>query len=78
MDLALKEYMTFRIWYGNYKCKVMPFRFTNSLATFQQHMNNMLFDYLNVFYITYLNDIIVYFNNSLKYKIYVKKVLTRL
>ena len=35
----------------------------------------MLFDYLNVFYITYLNNIIIYFNNPLKYKIYIKKIL---
>ncbi|MAD82660.1 MAG: hypothetical protein CL912_06835 [Deltaproteobacteria bacterium] len=38
-------------------------------------MNNMLFDYLNVFYITYLNNIIMYFNNFLKHKVYVKKAL---
>ena len=41
-------------------------------------MNNMLFDYLNIFCITYLNDIIMYFNNPLKYEVYIKKVLARL
>ena len=38
----------------------------------------MLFNYLNVFYITYLNNIIIYFNDSLKHEVYVKKVLARL
>ena len=41
-------------------------------------MNNVLFDYLDVFCIAYLNDIIVYFNDSLKYEVHVKKVLARL
>ena len=41
-------------------------------------MNNVLFDYLDIFYIAYLDDIIIYFNNSLKYEVYVKKVLARL
>ena len=38
-------------------------------------MNNVLFDYLDIFCIAYLNDIIIYSNNFLKYKVYVKKVL---
>jgi hypothetical protein len=38
-------------------------------------MNNILFDYLDVFYIAYLNDILIYSKNKLEYKEYVKKVL---
>ena len=41
-------------------------------------MNNVLFNYLNVFCIAYLNNIIMYSNNLLKYEVYVKKVLIRL
>jgi hypothetical protein len=41
-------------------------------------MNDILFNYLNDFYTTYLNDIIIYSNNELEYKIYIKKVLERL
>ena len=41
-------------------------------------MNNVLFDYLDVFCTTYLNDIIMYSNDSLEYKVYVKKVLAHL
>jgi hypothetical protein len=41
-------------------------------------MNNILFDYFNNFCTTYLNDIIIYFNNELEHKTYIKKVLERL
>ena len=41
-------------------------------------MNNVLFNYLNDFCTAYLNDIIIYFNNKLKYKEYVCKVLLQL
>jgi len=35
----------------------------------------MLFDYLNNFYTTYFNDIIIYSNNKLEHETYMKKVL---
>jgi len=35
----------------------------------------MLFNYLNDFCTTYLNNIIIYFNNKLKYKEHVCKIL---
>jgi len=41
-------------------------------------MNTVLFDYLDDFYIIYLDDILIYLNNKLEYKEYVYKVLLRL
>ena len=41
-------------------------------------MNDVLFKYLDVFCIAYLDDILIYLDDPLKYKIYVKKVLDRL
>ena len=41
-------------------------------------MNDVLFDYLDDFCTAYLDDIIIYSNNELKYKTYMKKVLERL
>jgi len=35
----------------------------------------MLFNYLNDFYTTYFNDIIIYSNNKLEHETYMKKVL---
>ena len=41
-------------------------------------MNNILFDYLDDFYTAYLDDILIYLDNKLEHKQYVKKVLERL
>ena len=38
-------------------------------------MNIILFDYLDDFYIIYLDDILIYSDNKLEYKEYVYKVL---
>ena len=35
----------------------------------------MLFDYLNEFYTTYLNNILIYSDNTLEYENYIKLVL---
>ena len=58
--------------------KVVPFSLTNSPATYQRYINNVLFDYLNDFCTAYLDDILIYSENELEYKSYVKKVLERL
>ena len=41
-------------------------------------MNNILFKYLDDFYIAYLNDIIIYSKNIKEYKLYIYKVLVKL
>jgi hypothetical protein len=38
----------------------------------------MLFNYLNDFYIAYLNNILIYLNNKLKHKEHVYKILLQL
>ena len=38
----------------------------------------MLFDYLDDFYTTYLDNILIYSGNELEHKYHVKKVLERL
>jgi len=38
-------------------------------------MNNILFNYLNDFYIAYLDNILIYSDNELEYELYIKKVL---
>ena len=70
-----KDLTIFQTRYRIYKCKVLPFRLTNGPATYQQYINNILFDYLNNFYTAYLNDIIIYSENKLKYQKHVYKVL---
>ena len=41
-------------------------------------MNDVLFDYLDDFYIIYLDDIIIYLENELEYTEHIRKVLQRL
>ena len=70
-----KDLTIFQTHYRIYKYKVLPFRLTNGPTTYQQYINNVLFDYLNDFYTAYLDNIIIYSKNKLKYQEYVYKVL---
>jgi len=38
-------------------------------------MNDILFNYLNDFYIAYLNNILIYSDDELEHELYIKKVL---
>jgi len=78
MDPGSKDLTTFRTHYGTYKCKVLPFRLTNGLATYQRYINDVLFNYLNDFYTAYLDNIIIYSKNELEHEEHVHKVLQRL
>lgn len=78
MDPKFEEYTTFRTRYGAYKCKVLPFGLTDSPATYQRYMNDVLFDYLDVFCTAYLDDILIYSNNEIDHTDHVCKVLRRL
>jgi hypothetical protein len=54
---------------------VLLFGLTNSPATYQRYINKVLFNYLNNFCTAYLNNILIYSNNVLKHKHYIKLVL---
>jgi hypothetical protein len=54
---------------------MLLFGLTNSLVIYQRYINKVLFDYLDDFCIVYLNDILIYFNNVLEHKHYIKLVL---
>jgi hypothetical protein len=41
-------------------------------------MNNILFDYLDDFHIIYLDNILIYSNDPLEYKTYIRLVLQKL
>ena len=73
-----EDLTTFRTRYGAYKCKVLPFGLTNGPATYQRYMNDILFDYLDVFCTAYLDDILIYSENELEHAEHVRKVLQRL
>ena len=56
----------------------MLFGFTNAPAAFQQFMNDIFSDLLDVCVMIYLNDILIYSNNMFEHHRYVKGVLKRL
>jgi hypothetical protein len=62
-----EDLLTFCTLLSNYKPKVLQFSPINSLATFQRFINNTLFDYLNVFCIAYINDILIYSQSQKKH-----------
>jgi hypothetical protein len=71
-----QEYLTaFNTRYGLFETLVIPFGLSNTLVTFQARINEILYLYLDVFCIVYINDILVYLDNLLEYKEHVKKIL---
>ena len=58
-----------------YKQSVMPFSLTNAPIAFQQFMNDIFSNLLDVCVIIYLDDILIYSNNMSKHHWYVKEVL---
>jgi Reverse transcriptase (RNA-dependent DNA polymerase) len=67
--------MVFNTRYGLFEILVIPFGLSNTLVIFQVWINEILYLYLNVFCTVYINDILVYLDNPLEYKEYIKKVL---
>jgi len=57
---------------------IIFFKLINRLAMYQQYINNFLFNYFNKFYTVYLDNILIYLDNELKHKAYIKKVLKKL
>jgi len=56
----------------------MPFGLTNAPTVFQQFMNDIFSDLLDVCIMIYLNDILIYLNNMSEHHWHVKKVLKHL
>ena len=57
---------TFWTHYGSFEWLVMPFGLTNAPAAFQQFMNDIFANIVNVSVVIYLDNILIYFNNPTK------------
>ncbi|KAI0992120.1 hypothetical protein K3495_g16066, partial [Podosphaera aphanis] len=68
----------FRTRYGLYQYKVMPFGLTNAPATCQQFVNDVLREYLDIFVVVYLDDILIYSKTAAQHEDHVRKVLQKL
>ena len=73
IDSKSKRLTIFYTHYGFYKYKILPSKLINGLVIYQKYINNILFNYLDKFYMVYLDNILIYLNNKLKYKVYIKK-----
>jgi hypothetical protein len=71
-----QEYLiVFNTYYSLFEILVMLFGLSNAPVIFQAWINEILYLYLDVFCIVYINNILVYSDNLLEYKEYVKKIL---
>ncbi len=78
MHLNNENYITFITALEAYKYKMLFFELTNELISFQQYMNDVLWNFLNDFCQVYLDDILIYSKMKKKHRNHVKLVLSRL
>ncbi|MBW0590548.1 hypothetical protein O181_130263, partial [Austropuccinia psidii MF-1] len=68
----------FRTKHGSYKYLVMPLGLTNAPAFFQNLVNDIFADFLDVFVVAYLDDIMVFSSSEEEHVKHVTSVLQRL
>jgi hypothetical protein len=68
----------FRTRYGLYEFQVMPFGLTNAPSTFQDMMNHVFSDMLDLGLIAYMDDILIYAKTREEHDRIVREVLKRL
>jgi len=68
----------FKTHYRSFEWSVMPFGLTNAPVAFQQFMNDIFSDLLDICVMIYLDDILIYSNNMSKHHRHVKEVLKHL
>ncbi len=78
MHLDSENYTTFIIALEVYKSKVLLFNLINDSASFQQYMNDVLWDFLNDFCQVYLDDILIYSKTQREHKQHIKMILAHL
>ncbi len=75
MHLDSENYTIFIIALEAYKSKILLFELTNDSISFQQYMNDVLWDFLNDFCQAYLNNILIYSKIQKKHRQHVKMML---
>ena len=73
-----EDFTIFIISLSTFKYKVLPFNLINELMSYQQYMNEVLFNFINYFVQVYFDDILIYSKIHKKYINYVCSVLKRL
>jgi len=73
-----ENYTIFIIALEAYKSKMLLFELINNSISFQQYMNDVLWDFLNDFCQVYLDNILIYSKTQREHKQHVKMILNRL
>ena len=68
----------FRTCYGSFEWSVILFSLTNAPVAFQQFINDIFSDLLDVCIVIYLDNILIYSNNMSKHHWHIKEILKRL
>jgi hypothetical protein len=68
----------FRCRYGLFEYTVMPFGLCNAPGTFQHYMNDTFREFLDIFLVVYLDDLLIYSPDLKTHKKHVRMVLERL
>ena len=68
----------FRTKYGLFEYLVMPFGLTNAPAAFQTMINHVLREYLDIFVVCYLDDILIFSKSEEEHTEHVHRVLNAL
>ena len=76
MKAKKKWKTTFRTRYEHYEYTMMSFEFINVSTTCQKMINDALREYLNVFVIVYLNDILIFFKTMKEHVKHVNTILS--
>ncbi len=78
MHFDSENYTTFITALKAYKSKILFFELINDSTSFQQYMNDVLWNFLNDFCQVYLNDILIYSKTQWEHKQHVKMILNYL
>ena len=69
---------TFRIRYNHFEYLIMFFNLVNASITFQTYINKILINLIDITYVVYLNDILIYNFESINYWRHIKQIFERL
>ncbi|MBW0557375.1 hypothetical protein O181_097090 [Austropuccinia psidii MF-1] len=64
--------------YGSYEYLVMPFGLTNAPTSFQNLVNDIFQDLIDVYFVVYLDDVMIFSRSEVRHVTHVSTVLTRL
>ncbi|KAL1952490.1 hypothetical protein VTO42DRAFT_5191 [Malbranchea cinnamomea] len=74
----LIDHTAFRTRYSHFEYLVIPFGLTNASTIFQAYINEAMKGILDIYYIVYFDDILIYSQNEQEHREHISEVLRRL